>query len=149
MRRILLVIAALLAPISAASATTVALAGPAYGATEKSIVCKTLTGNEASTLVLGRCSGNTGGGSQPFNAASFASGGTIIWTSGVTTTVGASTLTQWPKPKMCPVSGSAAWKVKAPVTADTSGLPKLGVATAVVCIAPSGAVSALKQVKIT
>jgi hypothetical protein len=150
MRRALLLAAALAIPVSGAS--VVALSTQAGAAT--SITCTTITGNATSTITVSGCTGgNTGGSSKPVNAATLASGGTIDWVSGSTTTIGQPTLTST-SAKKCPgyvkggSSNPSADKFTATVTADTGdGIKVPGTAKGAVCISSSGAVTALKPLK--
>ena len=150
MRRALLLAAALAIPVSGAS--VVALSTQAGAAT--SITCTTITGNATSTITVSGCTGgNTGGSSKPVNAATLASGGTIDWVSGSTTTIGKPTLTST-SAKKCPgyvkggSSNPSADKFTATVTADTGdGIKVPGTAKGAVCISSSGAVTALKPLK--
>ena len=143
MRRALLAAVAVTIPLSMVS---VAFANPAWAKTkaEKSITCKSFSGTVGGGITAGGCNGNTGGGSQPLTAAALASGGTVKWLSGKTTTIAAPTLGTV-KNKKC--SGTAE-SVSAAVTADTTGLATLGTMTTQVCISGTS-VSALKPVKIT
>jgi hypothetical protein len=151
MRRVLLLAAALAIPVSGAS--FVALSNPA-GAASPKISCTTLTGTAATTITVSGCTGgNTGGSSQPVPTSSLATGGTIHWVSGSTTTVGAATLTST-SAKKCPgyvknaSSNPTADKFTAPVTGDTgNGIKVPGKATGAVCISTSGAITALKPLK--
>jgi len=147
MRRALLLAAALAIPVSGAS--VMALGTQAGAAT--SIVCTTITGSATSTITVSGCSGgNTGGSSKPVNATTLASGGTINWVSGSSTTISAPTLTST-SAKKCPgyVKGGSnnpsADKFTAKVTADSGdGIKVPGSAKGAVCISSSGSVTALK-----
>jgi predicted RecA/RadA family phage recombinase len=100
------------------------------------IKCTTLTGNAANTIVLSGCNGNTGGASMAIPAGSFATGGTIPWVNGQSTTV---TLTATagenstkgidkvadPKTGKC-AAGSSEYESKGKVTADTTGSTTVG-----------------------
>jgi len=145
MRRILLLAAALAIPVSGAS---VALSGvPAWAGV--SITCTTISGTAATTITISGCSGGvTGGSSVPIVASSLATGGTATWVSGSTTTFGIPTLTPT-SAKKCPDPTGTADKLTAPITADTGdGIKVPGSAKGAVCIAKSGAVTALKALKI-
>jgi hypothetical protein len=119
--------------------------------TPSTITCTTISGNASSTLTVSGCSGgNTGGSSEPINATALATGGTIDWVSGSSTTIGAPTLTSVSATK-CPgyvkkaSSNPAAESFTAVVTSDTGdGLALPGVAKGAVCIASDGTISALK-----
>jgi hypothetical protein len=147
MRRALLLAAALAIPVSGAS--VMALGTQAGAAT--SIVCTTITGTATSTITVSGCSGgSTGGSSKPANASTLATGGTIDWVSGSTTTISAPTLTST-SAKKCPgyvkggSSNPTADKFTAKVTADTGdGIKVPGSAKGAVCISSSGSITALK-----
>lgn len=134
---------------SLGAGTVVALSsGPAGAAVEKSIVCKKLTGSIDSTITASGCSGNTGKSSQPITATALASGGTINWTNGKSTTIAAPTLTTL-KPTLKCKKGNLNEGFKAVVTADTTGLAKLGTASGAVCIHPDDSITASKPLKVT
>lgn len=149
-RRGFLVAAALVLPIS--GATAVALSGVAGAAT--SITCTTFNGTASGTSTISGCTGgNTGGSSEPFSSATFASGGVIHWVSGSTTTFGQPTLTST-SAKKCPgyvkggSSNPTADKFTAPITADTGdGIKVPGSAKGAVCISSSGTITAVKPLK--
>ena len=145
MRRVLLAAAALSIPISGLA---VGLSSPAWAAVK--ITCKSVTGTETGTTTLSVCTGgNTGGSSHPLSSSVLATGGTINWISGSTTTVGAPKL-KATSAKKCPVAGSSADKFTATVTGDTGvGLKVKGKAAGAVCLAPSGAITALKPLTFT
>jgi hypothetical protein len=145
-RRILLLAAALTIPVSGAS---LALgSGQAWAGTK--IVCTTISGNASTQLVISGCSsGHTGGASVPLAGAALASGGTIHWVSGGSTTIAAPVLTAT-SAKKCPVAGSTADKLTAAVTADAGdGIKVPGVVKGAVCIAPNLNITALKPLKIS
>ncbi len=117
--------------------------------TASSISCTTISGS-ATLTVSGCTGGNTGGGSQPLSAATLATGGTIHWLSGGSTTIGAPALVAT-SATHCPgyVKGAAsnptAEKFTAAVTADTGdGLKLPGSAKGAVCVGTDGSISALK-----
>jgi hypothetical protein len=147
MRRILLALVAMVIPVTV---LTVGISGTA-GAAGGKIDCTTITGNASSTIVASGCTGgNTGGSSEPLEATALATGGTITWVSGSTTTVGAPELTSTAATK-CPgyVKGAAtnpsAEKFVADITADTGdGVLLPATSSGEVCIAASGAITALK-----
>jgi hypothetical protein len=147
MRRILLAAAALAIPVSVA---TVGLSGGVAGAKAVKITCTTITGTATGTIVVSGCTGgNTGGSSTALPAAALATGGTITWTSGSTTTIAAPAL-KGTSAKKCPVAGSTAETFKAVVTGDTGdGLKIPGKGTGAVCIDPSGNITALKKMVTT
>jgi len=146
MRRILVTLAVLTVPISA---LTLGFAGTAGAAGKMS--CTTITGNASSTIVISGCTGgNTGGMSAPLTAVALATGGTIHWVSGSSTTIAAPTLTSIPATK-CPgyskgaSSNPSAESVSANVTADTGDgilLPSTSVGE--VCIGTDNSITALK-----
>jgi hypothetical protein len=147
MRRALLLAAALSIPVSGA---TVALASGGQAWAAGKISCTTITGNAASTITISGCTGgNTGGSSQPIPASALATGGTVTWVSGSTTTISAPTLTST-SAKKCPgyVKGGSnnpsADKVSGTVTGDTGdGIKVPGKYKGAVCIASDGTVSAM------
>ena len=116
-----------------------------------SITCTTLSGNASSTLTVSGCTGgHTGGGSTPVVATALATGGTITWLSGGSTTIGAPTLVSTSS-KKCPgyVKGAAsnptAEKISATVTSDTGdGLKLPGAIKGAVCIGTDGSITAKK-----
>jgi hypothetical protein len=103
------------------------------------IKCSGLTGNISSTVTLSGCNGNSGGGSQPLNATSLATGGTITWLNGKTTTIGVPALSTG---TACPTGTPTDEIAKAKVTADTTGSVTVGSTAKIeVCIASSGAIT--------
>jgi hypothetical protein len=118
--------------------------------TGSSISCTTITGSASGNLTVGGCTGgNTGGSSQPLSALALAVGGTITWTSGGSTTIGAPTLTPTGATH-CPgyvkkaLSNPTAEKFSAAVTADSGdGLKLPGTAKGAVCLGTDGSVTAL------
>jgi hypothetical protein len=149
MRRTLLVIAALIIPISG---LTLGIAGTAGAA--GSITCSTIAGNATGTITLSGCTGpNTGGSSKPTSAAALATGGTITWVSGGTTTFAQPTLAAASATK-CPgyvkkaASEPAAESFTAVVTGDTGdGVLVPGSASGSVCIGTDGTITTLKAMK--
>ena len=147
MRRVLVMAAALAIPVSALS--MVAVTGGVAGAKAVKISCTTITGNASSTITISGCTGgNTGGSSKPQAATALASGGTIDWVSGSTTTFSAPTLKSV-SAKKCPgyVKGGSnnpsAESAKGTVTGDTGdGLKVPGKFAGEVCISSSGAITA-------
>jgi hypothetical protein len=127
-----------------AAFATVAFPGSASPATQ--IVCKTLTGNIATTVTLSGCtSAATGGSSKPLPATSLASGGTITWVNSKTTTVTLKVSTtehDGTETQTCP-AGTSEYEAKGKVTADTTGFaPVGGVAKAEACVnGTTGAIS--------
>lgn len=150
MRRILLTLAAMLLPVAG---LTLGIAGTAGAATGK-IICTTLTGTETGTITVSGCTGgNTGGSSHPLSAAALATGGTISWVSGSSTTVNAPALTPI-SAKKCPgyvknaASEPSAESFTATVTADSGdGMLLPATTTGEVCIATDGSITALKSLE--
>lgn len=151
MRRILVTAAA----IAVSTAGLTLGVATQVGAAVK-ITCTTMSGSATGTTVISGCSGgNTGGSSHPLNSSSLATGGTVSWLSGSTTTLGAPALTAT-SAKKCPgyvkkgTNNPTADKFTAPITADTGdGIKVPGTATGAVCLAKDGTISALKPLKIT
>ena len=151
MRRILLAGAAMLIPIAG---LTLGFAGTA-GAAGK-IQCTSLTGSASGTITIGGCTGGiTGGGSKPLTAAALATGGTINWLSGGSTTIAAPTLTPVAATK-CPgfsktaTSNPTAESFTAVVTGDVGdGMLIPGSVSGEVCIGTTGSISLLKTIKFT
>ncbi len=131
--------------------TITALKSFVYEWTASSITCTAVSGNISGNLTVGDCTGgNTGGGSSSFVALDLATGGTIPWLSGGSTTIAAPT-TAATSAKLCPgyvnkaPTNPTAESFSAVVTADTGdGLKLPGSAKGAVCIAPDGTISALK-----
>ena len=152
MRRILLTVAAMLIP---AAGLTLGISGTAGAATGK-ITCTTFTGNASSTLVISGCTGgNTGGSSQPLSAVSLATGGTVTWVSGSTTTSGVPALTTVAATH-CPgyvknaATNPSADSFTSSVTGDTGdGMLIPGTETGEVCVGTDGSITALKALKIS
>jgi hypothetical protein len=135
----------ILATTVLAGAAVGALAIPAGAAAGSSIACKTLTGTITGNVTLKGCTGNTGKASKPLPATALASGGTITWKNGKTTTV-TLTVTSGSGAK-CAV-GDSEYDATGKVTADTTGSAKVkGKATADVCVTPAGAVSLVPGTK--
>jgi len=146
--------AALAIPVSGAA--VVGLTGPASAKAPKvTIVCTTITGTVSGTITVSGCTGgNTGGSSTPLPATALATGGTLTWVSGSTTTIGAPALAST-SPKKCPgysktaTTNPTADKFSATVTGGTgSNMPISGSAKGEVCLGTNGSVSALKAMKI-
>ena len=152
MRRALLTFAAILIPVGG---LTLGISGVAGAATGK-IVCTTITGNASGTIVVSGCTGgNTGGASDPMAAASLATGGTIDWVSGSTTTSSAPTLTSV-SAKKCPgyvknaATNPAAESFTGAVTGDTGdSILVPGTETGQVCIGTDGSITVLKNITIS
>jgi hypothetical protein len=129
----------------AGSASVAVFAGPASAVT-KSIKCSSLTGNISSTVTLAGCTGNTGKASMAMPATALASGGTINWVNGKSTTV---TLTVKQKGTACP-AGSSEYQATGKVTADTTGSATVGgAASAKVCVSATGAITLVPKTKAT
>jgi hypothetical protein len=147
MRRALLLVAALAIPVTGASA--VAMSSEAGAAV--AITCTTITGTVTGTIVVSGCTGgNTGGSSTATATSTLATGGTIHWVSGSSTTIGSPTLTAT-SAKKCPgyvkngSSNPTADKFASNVTADTGdGIKVPGKGKGAVCISSSGSITALK-----
>ena len=115
------------------------------------ISCTTISGSASGNITVSGCTGgNTGGGSQPLTALDLATGGTITWLSGGSTTIGAPTLAATSATK-CPgyvknaSSEPSAEKFTAVVSSDTGdGLKLPGSAKGAVCIGTDGSITALK-----
>ena len=115
------------------------------------ISCSTITGNVSGNITVSGCSGgDTGGGSQPLSALALATGGTIHWLSGGSTTIGAPTLaptaaTHCPGYVKHAASEPTAETFTAPVSSDTGdGLKLPGTAKGAVCIGLDDSITALK-----
>ena len=113
-----------------------------------SVVCTTITGS--STITVSGCTGgHTGESPEPLSAATLATGGTIDWVSGGSTTVSARTLSSTSATK-CPgyVKGAAtnptAESFTTTVTADSGDGLKLPRSAKGACISASGSITALK-----
>ena len=119
--------------------------------TSSVINCATISGTAASITVSGCTGGDTGGSSVAFSGLLLASGGTIQWVSGGSTTIGPPTLVTTPNDKKCPgfsktaSSNPSGESFTATVTSDTGdGLKLPGSAKGAVCISTTGAITALK-----
>jgi hypothetical protein len=151
MRKLLVTLAVLTVPISA---LTLGIAGPAGAAGKLS--CTTITGNESSTIVVSGCTGgNTGGGSLPLTALALATGGTVNWVSGSSTTIAAPALTTI-SAKKCPgfvkgaTSNPLAESFTASVTADNGdGVLLPSTAIGEVCVGTDGSITALKPLALS
>ena len=138
MRRLILLVSALIVPLTAA--TTVGFAGPA-GASPSVQSCAKASGTETGNLTLSKCSGGLGKGSA--KATSLATGGTIKWSKGATTFTGT------PKSGRGACSkGSTEYIFTGTVTADTSGKVAVGsTVSGKACVSPKGAISFVKHTK--
>lgn len=149
MRRILLTVAAILIPVAG---VTLGFVGTA-GATGK-LQCTSLSGNASTTVTLSGCTGGrTGGSSQAVNSATLATGGTIPWVSGTTTTIAAPALTTI-SAKHCPgyvknaSSEPAAESFTATITGDSGdGILIPATLSGEVCVGTDGSITLLKTVK--
>ena len=123
--------------------------------TESDISCTTITGSAAGDITVSGCTGgDTGGGSLALPGTALATGGTISWTSGGSTTIGPPTLTSTSATK-CPgyvkkaPTEPTAENFTAAVTADTGdGLKLPGTAKGAVCIGTDGSITALKVLSV-
>jgi hypothetical protein len=148
------VAAALTVPLTGASVLASGPAGAAAQVKYSTITCKKLTGTISGTTVASSCKGgDTGGSSEPLNSSTLATGGTITWVSGSTTTISAPVLKSTSATK-CPgyVKGGSnnptADTFTAKVTADKGDSLKVpGKASGAVCISSSGNITALKPLK--
>jgi hypothetical protein len=157
MRRTLMLAAALAVAVS--GATVIGLTGPASAGAPKppkvTIVCTTITGTASGTITVSGCTGgDTGGSSNPLPAAALATGGTITWVSGATTTFGAPALVST-SAKKCPgysktaTTNPTADKFSNTVTGGSgSDMPVSGTGKGAVCIGTTGSITALKAMKI-
>ena len=138
-------------------ATSVLLAGsvafafgsPASAATPAipGIACKRLVGTVTGNVTLKRCTGNTGGASQPMPATSLASGGTIKWVNSKTTTV---KLTVTAGDNSLCAAGSSEYDAKGRTTADTTGSVIIGGRVkAKVCVDSLGNISLVPNTRAT
>ena len=136
-------------------ATSVLLAGsvafafgsPASAATPPGIACKRLAGTATGTVTLKRCTGNTGGASQPLPAASLVSGGTITWVNSKTTTV---KLTVTAGNNALCAAGSSEYDARGKTTADTTGSVIIGGRVkAHVCVDSVGNISLVPNTRAT
>jgi hypothetical protein len=151
MRRILLTVA-----VMALSVTGLTLGVSSQaGAAGVAITCTTISGSATTTVTISGCTGgNTGGASHPLNGTALATGGTVTWLSGSTTTLGVPVLTAT-SAKKCPgyvkggISNPAADKATVPVTGDNGdGIKVPGTAKGTICIYPNLSVSLEKPLKI-
>jgi hypothetical protein len=120
-----------------------------------SITCTNLSGVDTGTTTVSGCTGgDTGGGSHPMSAATLATGGTIDWLSGGSTTISAPVLAATSATK-CPgyVKGASSNPIAdtftANVTSDSGdGLKLPGSAKGAVCVAANGTITALKALSL-
>ena len=157
-RKLTLLAAAVAIP---ASALSLALAGGTASAAsgpKGKTVCTSITGSASGDVTIIGCAdvngATTGGGSQPLPATALATGGTVTWLSGDTTTFAAPALAAT-SAKKCPGyvkgggSNPSADKFAGAVTASTAGFKVPGKYKGAVCISSSGAITALKPLKVS
>jgi len=113
--------------LGAATFGAISFAGPTSAAVG-TIKCLKLTGNINTTVTLSSCNGNTGGASNAIPATSLATGGTIPWVNGQSTTV---TLTANQTESDGDVAGTCSattteFEATGTVTADTTGSAIVG-----------------------
>jgi hypothetical protein len=129
-------VSAALVPIAGVSALS---AGPASAAKTKTITCTKGSGNINTKIQLTGCNGNTGTKTMKLSALLLASGGTVTWANGKTTSFGQPTLGTGTH---CTAKSSTAGDETAtgPVTADTtkSAKPIPGVFSGEVCLTTAG-----------
>jgi hypothetical protein len=113
-----------------------ALAPSAGAAKTKTIKCTKLKGTVTGNIQASGCNGNTGTKSKKMASSVLASGGTVKWANGKTTTIGAPSLATG---SLCP-AGDTDEIASGAVTADTTGSAKPipGVYNAEVCIDSAG-----------
>ncbi len=132
-----MVVAALAIPASGAAA--VGFATPATAGPTVTTTCTSLKGTLTGNVTVSKCKGGTtGGATKPTLGTTLATGGTIIWKDGNTTTIAAPTLTSVSAKKCAgyKVGGTvAALSVSATVTAQTGvgDSPIPGTAKGTVC----------------
>jgi hypothetical protein len=157
MRRILLLAAALAIPASGFSLALTSGVASASGPKGKT-VCTSINGTASTTVTVSGCTdsngANTGGGTHPIPTSTLATGGTVTWNSGFTSTFSAPTLVST-SAKHCPgyVKGASsnptADKFSGTVTADTAGFKVPGKYKGEVCIAQNGTITAPKPTKVS
>ena len=129
--------------VGATTVLALSSGGPASAAGSQ-IKCTSLTGTITTTIKLSGCTGNTGGASANLPSSVLATGGTITWVNGKTTTLTMSlghTETDPAEIKSCP-PGSSEFETKGTVTADTTGSALVGgVAKSEECGASGGVLS--------
>jgi hypothetical protein len=119
--------------ISAAAVVGAATLGGLFsagtaGAAGSKITCTKLTGAVITSITLKGCSGNTGGASTTLPSTVLATGGTITWVNGKTTTVVITighAETDPTETMSCPVTSSE-FELTGTVTADTTGSAPVG-----------------------
>jgi hypothetical protein len=157
MRRILLVAAALAIPASGLSLALTGGAASAASGPKGKTVCTSVAGTASGTVTISGCTdsngANTGGASHPISTAALATGGTVTWVSGMTSTFGAATLVST-SAKHCPgyVKGASsnptADKFSGAVTASTAGFKVPGKYSGEVCISTTGNITSPKPLKV-
>ncbi len=164
MRRFFMLSAAL---AIAASGATLALSGSqawAKGGPNGKMTCSGMNGTASGTITISGCvdtGSATATQSQPLNTTALATGGTVTWTNGTTSTFAAPVLVSI-KAKKCPgyikstkkapvpaANEPTADKYSGSVTADTSGLKIPGKYKGEVCISTGGNVTSLKALKVS
>ncbi len=159
MRRILLLAAALAIPVSGVSLALSSGAASAASGPKGKTVCTNVSGTLSGTITISGCTdsngANTGGASQPINGTSIATGGTVPWVSGKTTTFGTPG-TSSTSAKKCPgysktaTKNPTAIKFSGTVNADTAGLKVPGKYSGEVCLATDGnTITSPKPLKIS
>lgn len=141
------------------SAGTASAAGPKGKTTCETPITQVI-GTLAGNISISGCTDakfapgfGTGGGTTPMLTTSLATGGTITWLSGATTTFTTPVVTAT-NAKKCPgyVKGAetnpTAFKTSSVVTADTSGMKVPGKLKGAVCLSVAGDISVLKKFKI-
>ena len=148
-RRTMVVVAAVISIACVMGVSSSAFASKAHKTAKVTIKCSGLSGTLTGTTTLTGCKGGNTGGSSTSLGAKLASGGTITWTSGATTTVGTPTLATLSTSK-CPVidglKASSANKVTATVTAENGvgNLPIPGTFTGAACLYSNDDVATVK-----
>ncbi len=150
--------AALAVMIAGAALVGGGQAGAAAGPKGK-VACSTISGTASGTVTISGCVGtaNTGGASMPLLTTSLATGGTVTWVSGKTSTFSAATLVP-SKATKCPgyvkppkgttsTTNPTALKFSGVVSADTSGMKVPGKFKGAVCVSAAGDISTLKALK--
>jgi hypothetical protein len=158
MRRLLVIAAAFAIPASGLSlALTSGPASAASGPKGKT-VCTSVAGTASGTVTISGCTdangADTGGASQPISTAALATGGTVTWVSGKTSTFGAATLVST-SAKHCPGyvkngnNNPSADKFAGAVTASNAGFKIPGKYSGEVCISPTGNITSPKALKVS
>jgi hypothetical protein len=111
------------APLGAVATISTVSASPA-SASFIGIKCQSLLGTLTTSVTFFVCMGNTGGSSKPFSPTLLATGGTITWANGDTTTVSV-TVSSGGKAGGCPNSETE-FTSKGMSSADTTGSAPVG-----------------------